>query len=223
MYGCFLGNPSNDLTSDWAEDGYRRLTTDAIEPDNPVRFFHEYYCRLADGRVPSWRSFDVCDVPTAVMPHIALADPVYRSFCSAAPDHFVYSLEGGGVRSFVGISMLGRKVGHVMRQTNRNSVIDEITTTLESNRPTLACADLDIPEQQDLQFTRGVFHFRGDHHEVERLLLVLFQHPPARVATQRRQAESSLPLFAYSGHPAQRGRIGANTVVEADELELFVR
>jgi hypothetical protein len=64
---------SDDISDRWAEDGYRRTDVDSFAPDNPVALFAGYYRSLAQDDFPDWDRFDVCDVPSAVVPYIALA------------------------------------------------------------------------------------------------------------------------------------------------------
>ena len=197
MYPSPLAKPTADITDLWAESGYQRISANAIDRDNPVRRFHDHYCALPGWPVPNWQTFDICAVPPDVVPHVALGEPVYASDWCCRPKHFVYTLEGNGIRSFIGRSMIGLKIGHVMLRSDRNSLRDEIEYVVDGGQPVMSQSDLDIPGPSPSRFTRGVFLFRSDAGRIERLLLVLCETPALSEAPQRKPV---LSLVRHGGH-----------------------
>jgi hypothetical protein len=162
------------------------MELDSFAPDNPVVLFTDYYQSLAQDDFPDWSRFDLSDVPSAVVPYIALGDAVFSDDWAPLPDHFVYSLEGAGVRELIGRSMVGDKVGYVMRQRSRNSLLQEIAEALQSPRIIASTAELDLVDRPRLSFARGLFLFKSSAGLIERLVLILYKMPDHRHSALRR-------------------------------------
>jgi|GEM_PF-5668153 len=179
MYGTLL-ETTPDLTEIWAETGYSRVSVDRIEPDNPVREFNEYYRSLSDHGMPRWEAFDICAVPKHVVAYIALGRPEYLNPTDEVPDHFVYTLEGGAVRSLIGRSVIGLKIGQVKRLDDSNSLRREVDDAVASRDVVCARSDLDLEDRPNLRFTRGLFLFSGADGSIEKLVVVLYKMPIGR-------------------------------------------
>ena len=164
-----------DMPSNWAEADYRRLRPVRSDLPGPAHDLLNYYLKLGNGELPLWSAFDVLDAPRAALTYIALANPVYADPSDSLPDHFIYALQGSGVDQLLGQNMKGRKVGHVMHQRSRNSLLNEIRDALNSRMPVFSEARLDLKDRADLMFTRGILLFGDANGRVEKLMLYL-QH-----------------------------------------------
>lgn len=173
-----------EMSDKWAEAHYRRLSADELA--SPLRDLNAYYRSLSDTGLPRWDRFDLIDAPSAAITYLVVADAVYADPYGDRPDHFVYRLQGAAVDHLVGMDMAGRKVGHVMRRADRNSLLREIDDLLDSGAPVFSQAALEVPERADLMFTRGLFLFVDGVGRPERLLLHLQQG----LQTRPRSAES---------------------------------
>ncbi|MDF1794413.1 MAG: hypothetical protein P1U88_21050 [Thalassobaculaceae bacterium] len=175
MYDALLETPT--LTDDFVSSGYGRVSVEEIEADNPVRQFHGYYRSLAECGLPRWEQFDICAVPRHVVAHIALGRPEYDTGEGSAPDHFIYTLQGGAVRSLVGVSVIGRRVGHVAGLSIAGTVQDEIDEAVSRRQIVCSRSDLDRDDRPNLRITRGLFLFSGAKWPIEKLVLVVYKMP----------------------------------------------
>lgn len=173
MYGLQFEAQGPDLTEGWARAAYGRVSADTLDLDNPVRAFDSYYRGLAACDLPCWDQFDICSVPAGAVAHIALGQPAYAKDDSPAPDHFVYSLQGGAVRALLGTSVIGRKVGHVLEYRITCTLRAEIAEAVENGKAILSRTDIGKGDLPAMQITRGLFLFSGIDRPIGKLVLVL--------------------------------------------------
>lgn len=173
MYGLQFEAPGPDLTDGWARAAYGRVSADTLDPDNPVRSFEHYYRTLTQDGLPRWDQFDICAVPSGAVAHIALGHPTYAKDDAPAPDHFVYTLQGGAVRALLGTSVIGRKVGHVLQYSIACTLRAEIADAVESRRAILSRSNIEKGDWPAMQITRGLFLFSGADRPIGKLVLVL--------------------------------------------------
>lgn len=186
MYDSLLVPDTSTLMEPWSESGYGLVDAESLEPDNPVREFHDYYRSLVQCGLPRWDQFDICAVPRHVVPHIALGRPEYGanpvSGGDTAPDHFVYTLEGGAVRALIGSSVVGQRVGNVQRFTTATTLRDELRRAVTSRQTVCSRSDLDLDDRANLRITRGLFLFSGWARSIEKLVLVVSKAPTPKLA-----------------------------------------